>query len=126
MKQLEKIFLYKKQNMRLFSINMSPLVNPLQSFGSYPFIHLFIGGHELSLTTGNAGGRLACGKAQFSTFSSWPCFAILVTVLAFCHLLGLSISPGRASSFLHLTVSLTCFQDCLWKLCSLIILMNDS
>lgn len=24
--------------------------------------YTFAGGHELSLTTGNAGGRLACGK----------------------------------------------------------------
>lgn len=31
----------------------------------YGLISVVSGGHELSLSTGNAGGRIACGKKQF-------------------------------------------------------------
>lgn len=36
-----------------------------QSLEQYkPLVFTFSGGHELSLATGNAGGRVACGKSK--------------------------------------------------------------
>lgn len=32
------------------------------------YCRISVGGHELSLTTGNAGGRLACGMQKVSKF----------------------------------------------------------
>lgn len=38
-------------------------INPKNTLKSKPLEYFtFSGGHELSLTTGNAGGRVACGK----------------------------------------------------------------
>ncbi|PKU63028.1 Superoxide dismutase [Cu-Zn], chloroplastic [Dendrobium catenatum] len=55
--------------------NQIPLEGPNSVVGRAFVVHeleddLGKGGHELSLTTGNAGGRLACGKLMLSTVAS--------------------------------------------------------